>query len=64
MADVFISYVEQERALTQSLARHLERAGLTVWWDSALLPSDDFQKRSTVSWTPAARRSSYGPRDR
>ncbi len=43
MADVFISYTKPERELTESLASALRQAGLSVWWDSDLLPNDGFR---------------------
>jgi len=43
MADVFISYTKPERGLTKSLAEALQKAGLTVWWDTELLPKDGFR---------------------
>jgi hypothetical protein len=42
MADIFISYSKAERDLTVALARDLESQGFTVWWDTSLLPGDDF----------------------
>ena len=43
MADVFISYSKLERELTVKLATALERAGLSVWWDTELLPAQRFR---------------------
>lgn len=43
MADVFISYTKPERELTKALADALKKAGLTVWWDTELLPKDAFR---------------------
>ncbi len=42
MADVFISYAREDRARAADLARVLEEAGLSVWWDRALGVGDDF----------------------
>ena len=33
MADVFIAYAHKDRAQATAVARLLERAGLSVWWD-------------------------------
>jgi TolB-like protein len=33
MTDVFISYAREDRARVEALARALEAAGLSVWWD-------------------------------
>jgi TIR domain-containing protein len=33
MSDVYISYSRQESPRAQQLARALERAGFSVWWD-------------------------------
>lgn len=43
MADVFISYSKAERKLTEDLAKILVGAGLTVWWDTELLPIQRFR---------------------
>ena len=43
MADVFISYTKPERQLTEKLEAALHEAGLTVWWDTELLPKDGFR---------------------
>ena len=42
MADIFISYSKKHAALTEELARDLEAAGYTTWWDTNLLPDDGF----------------------
>ena len=42
MADIFISYSKKHADLTASLARDLEAAGYTTWWDTSLLPGDEF----------------------
>jgi hypothetical protein len=62
MADVFISYFKPERSLTEALAKEIEAAGFTVWWDTHLLPDDRFRRvidseieactRATIIWTP------------
>jgi hypothetical protein len=38
MADVFISYAKADADPTIALARDLEASGLSVWWDTSLLP--------------------------
>ncbi len=42
MADIFISYSRQQDQLTRELARDLEKMGFTTWWDTNLLPGDEF----------------------
>ena len=42
MADIFISYSKMEEHLTLELARQLEDAGYSIWWDTRLLPGADF----------------------
>jgi hypothetical protein len=44
MADIFISYSKKDAQLTKDLARDLEAAGYTTWWDTSLLPGDKFPK--------------------
>jgi hypothetical protein len=48
MADVFISYSKQEAELTIDLAHELERRGYTTWWDTTLLPGEEFLERITA----------------
>src|SRR3954465_2759937 len=42
MADVFISYAREDRAVVQLLAQALEGGGRSVWWDREILPGNDF----------------------
>lgn len=44
MADVFISYKREDRAIAQRLASALEQLGFEVWWDLELLAGDKFRK--------------------
>lgn len=44
MADVFISYAQEDREQVRLLAETLERASYSVWWDRSLLPGDDFRR--------------------
>lgn len=43
MADVFLSYSKSRRDLTEALARDLAAEGYSVWWDTSLLPTDNFR---------------------
>src|SRR5262245_17614370 len=43
MADVFISYAKPDRPLALKLAAMLEAEGWTTWWDTSLIPGDDFR---------------------
>lgn len=64
MADIFISYSKDDRALTESLARDLEEAGYSVWWDARLVGGDEFNskikrqitdaKAAIIIWTPSS----------
>jgi hypothetical protein len=45
MADVFISYAKKHAQLTEDLARDLEAEGFTTWWDTSLLPGDEFPEQ-------------------
>ncbi len=42
MADIFISYSKNYTRLTEELARNLEAEGYITWWDTSLLPGDEF----------------------
>lgn len=44
MADVFISYKREDRAVAQRLAGALAQLGFEVWWDLELLAGDKFRK--------------------
>src|ERR1700745_3556422 len=43
MADVFISYAKADRPLALKLAAMLEAEGWKTWWDTSLIPGDDFR---------------------
>jgi hypothetical protein len=45
MADIFISYAKKHARLTEELARDLEAEGFTTWWDTSLLPGDEFPEQ-------------------
>jgi hypothetical protein len=70
MADVFISYAKAEAELTIALARNLEVSGLSVWWDTSLLPDDTHfpetirqeisnARAAVVIWTPSSVKSRW-----
>jgi len=42
LADVFISYAQEDRPWVARLASAIERAGLTVWWDVRSTPGQAF----------------------
>lgn len=64
MADIFISYSHDDRALIQKLAADLTRRGYSVWWDAELLAGENFRhiimrelsaaQCVVVVWTPAS----------
>ena len=43
MADVFISYANEDRAIAEKIAAGLSGAGFSVWWDRHLLAGVRFQ---------------------
>src|SRR5262245_34766635 len=69
MADVFISCAQTQREIAQALVKDLEAAGLSVWWDTSLVPSQHFRKEidaqldaaGAVLWTPESIRSLWVP---
>jgi WD40 repeat protein len=64
MADIFISYKSEERALPEALASDLRAAGYSVWWDVDLVGGTTFRaqileqlttaRAVIVIWTPAS----------
>ena len=38
MADIFLSYKKEDRAVAKRLVGALEATGKSVWWDDALNP--------------------------
>lgn len=69
MADVFVSYARGDEPLARAIAEHLEAAGFSTWWDSALLPHNSFAnviedeirqaKAVLVVWSEAAVKSQW-----
>jgi len=67
MADIFISYKREDRALVRPLVRTLQERGFTVWWDSRIETGEnwitcikralDAARCIVVLWTP----QSVGP---
>jgi formylglycine-generating enzyme required for sulfatase activity len=64
VADIFISYKSEERALPEALAADLRAAGYTVWWDMELVGGPAFRpqilarleaaRAVIVIWTPSS----------
>jgi hypothetical protein len=69
MADVFISYSKADRPLALKLAAMLEAEGWKTWWDTSLIPGDDFRneimtelgraRAVIVIWTDASIKSDW-----
>ncbi len=69
MADIFISYKSEERALPEALAGDLRAAGYSVWWDMDLVGGAAFRaqileklnaaRAVIVIWTPASVQSEF-----
>ena len=69
MADIFISYSKLDPEHTIALAADLEARGHSTWWDSSLLPGDEFPdlikrqidlaKAVLVIWTPNSVKSRW-----
>jgi adenylate cyclase len=70
MPDVFISYKSTERALVGPIARALEAAGYSIWWDPQLEVSShpyprqiseamESAKAVIVCWSPASLASDW-----
>ena len=64
MSDVFISYSTHDKGLIKPLARVIEEAGYSVWWDLHLRGGDEFRDKlvekihqarvTIVCWTEAS----------
>ncbi|WP_088343690.1 MULTISPECIES: toll/interleukin-1 receptor domain-containing protein [Rhodomicrobium] len=69
MPEIFISYCKQDSDHTEALAADLEARGYRTWWDTSLLPGDEFPeliKRRIdeadaviVIWTPNSVKSRW-----
>ena len=69
MVDAFISYSKPDAVHTETLSSYLEAHGLTTWWDTGLLPEDEFSvlikkkieesKAVVVIWTTHSVRSTW-----
>ena len=67
--DVFISYGRARRAETETIAKLLNGAGFSTWWDSGLLPGDKYRgeidqhlngcKVAIIIWTPESIKSDW-----
>ena len=73
MADIFVSYSRQDKALVAPLVAALEAEGWSVWWDPEISPGEEFDalisrelesaRSLVVVWTPNSRaRSREGRR--
>src|SRR6516164_7157590 len=69
MADLFLSYAHQDTKRAQTLAKLLEDAGLTVWWDRRMVAGDKIHdvideeiekaKAVIVLWSPFSVKSDW-----
>ena len=69
MADVFISYKQDQRQAVEQIAARLRMLGLTVWFDVNMIAGEPFgdeidrearcAKAVLVCWSPAARESRW-----
>ena len=69
MADLFLSYAHQDTKRAQMVAKLLEEAGLTVWWDRRMVAGDKIHdvvdeqiekaKAVIVLWSPFSVKSDW-----
>ena len=69
MADIFLSYTNQDRRHAEQLAESLQRLGWSVWWDRYVPPGRTFDevidealvnaKCIVVLWSPRSVRSAW-----
>jgi adenylate cyclase len=62
MADIFVSYARNDRALVAPIVAVLEKQGWSVWWDPSIAPGQEFDRliadelryasAVVVVWTP------------
>lgn len=69
MADIFVSYKKDDRALAEGAVDALQQAGFSVWWDDRITPTEhwdrmiereiDAAKAVLVIWTPRSVESDW-----
>lgn len=69
MADIFLSYAREDREKAEPLARALQEAGWSVWWDRSILPGASYEQviehelssasSVVVLWSAAASHSNW-----
>jgi hypothetical protein len=69
VADIFVSYKKEDRALAERMVQALRAAGRSVWWDDALNPTQAWDaaiereiaaaKHVIVLWTPRSTASDW-----
>jgi hypothetical protein len=69
VSDIFISYSDQDKAKAAAMAKALEAAGKSVWWDNDLLPGIrftaaladkiDHSQAVVVMWSESSIKSDY-----
>lgn len=69
MADVFVSYCRRDKARVQPLVTAIQDLGWSVWWDPAIAPGQEFDRRIdlelaqaaavVVVWTPESVKSRW-----
>ncbi len=69
MADIFISYANEDRSRAEKLAKSLEEQGWSIWWDKTIPPGKTFDqvieeaisaaKCVVVLWSQTSIKSSY-----
>src|SRR4029077_18952005 len=69
LADVFLSYARSDRSVAAEVARSLEHAGFSVWWDREIRAGTDFAaeiereiaaaRTVVVLWSDASQQSQW-----
>ena len=69
MADVFISYKKEDRPQVERIAKAIEGAGFSVWWDDRIRPQGEWDSQiekeinearaTVVLWTPLSVQSRW-----
>jgi hypothetical protein len=53
MADIFVSYAREDKALVTPPVAALEQAGWSVWWHPSIATGQEFDELMRAPYTPS-----------